>query len=701
MSYLFGGTQPLRASGRLSAAGSGSVNSHTSGSAFRLDINALRAFSVLAVLGYHLKIPGFAGGFTGVDVFLVITGYLMTSKVLEGLQAGHFSVRHFWLMRFRRIYPALAVVTIFSALAGWFVTLPGEYLRHLRQASYALVFLSNFAFDNDHGYFALPAQTKPLLHTWSLAVEWQFYTWLPILASFVWRLWARSKSGLNAVIVAIQIAAVLSLAWCLWASSRDAPSAFFSLRARAWEPLVGGLIAALEIRRRSEGDLRPAWFETGLVGAAGWMLVAGCVVYPFAESHWPGPLTILPILGGAMIVGSRQWTSAGTLLAAYPIQRIGDWSYSIYLWHWPIWVCALNWISLRGGSLDAASTALIALLSLVLGALSYRYVEQPFRLRKDIWTSRRLMRASVAVFLSFLAFTIAAIVTTGFPSRLPEYLQGAELARKTDTPRDECFRNSNSIKKASETYCSFGRTDPDAKATAILWGDSFANQYLEPISSATLASGIHGLIATQSACRAFVDDSEKSADQPACREFNRSTLDFVLGKAGPSIVALGSNWSNATEISVLVDRLLSSGKAVILIMPLLNVGFDVPQKWLENQLRAGGAIPEWRVETNSSLTNSTLRQDLDPLLSRYRDNPRLITVDPQSVVCGNGYCYLVRDGHANFRDTAHISNVNASQYRGIFDEAFALALRALDQQRAKQSADSGRLPPVSSATGLR
>lgn len=157
----------------------------------------------------------------------------------------------------------------------------------------------------------------------------------------------------------------------------------------------------------------------------------------------------------------------------------------------------------------------------------------------------------------------------------------------------------------------------------------------------------------------------------------------MLGHAGPDIIVLASNWSNATEISVLVDRLLSSGKAVILITPLLNVGFDVPQKWLENQLRAGRAIPEWKVEANPSLTNSRLRQELAQLLSRYRDSPRLITVDPQSVVCEQGYCYLVRHGQANFRDTAHISNVNASQYRGLFDAAFAMALKALDKQQAR------------------
>ena len=125
--------------------------------------------------------------FVGVDVFLVITGYLMTGKVLADLAAGRFSLWSFGLLRMRRIYPALAVVVVSSAVVGWFVTLPGEYLRHLRQACYALVALSNFAFDADNGYFAMAAQTKPLLHTWSLAIEWQFYIWMPLIAALIWR----------------------------------------------------------------------------------------------------------------------------------------------------------------------------------------------------------------------------------------------------------------------------------------------------------------------------------------------------------------------------------------------------------------------------------------------------------------------------------------------------------------------------------
>jgi peptidoglycan/LPS O-acetylase OafA/YrhL len=656
------------------------------GDAFRFDINALRALSVVAVVGFHFQIQGFAGGFAGVDVFLVITGYLMTAKVLNELKLGRFSPWTFWMMRMRRIYPALAVLTIASVIAGWFVTLPAEYSKHLLQALSALTFLSNFAFKSDSGYFAMAAQTKPLLHTWSLSLEWQFYFFMPLIVGLVWRLALRAMSRIEAVILALRVFAALSLAWCLWASQQDATgSSFFSLQARAWEPLAGGLIAAAEIRRRSEAIADPPWLHTPIVAVAGWLLVAGCVVYPLPEARWPGVLTILPVLGSAAIIAARQGSRVDGLLGVPAIQRVGNWSYSIYLWHWPVWVFALNWLSVREYGVGAGQKTLMVLLSLALGAISYRYVEQPFRIRRNFWTPRRLLGGSAAAFALLAGFVSLTFLNKGFPDRLPEYLLPAELARRTSTPRDECFRNANSTKKATETYCSFGSEQVAQTPSVILWGDSFANQYLDPVSSAALAHRIHGLIATQNACRAFIDDAARNArDERPCREFNRSTLGFVLGPIGPRIIVLGSNWTNALEISVLLDNLLSAGKTVVLIMPLLNIGFDLPQRWIENQIRAGKAIGEWKVEAGPGLRMRALRDEIAHILDRYRDNPHLVVVDPQSVVCEQGYCYLVRNGQANFRDTAHISNVNASQYGGLFDAAFRAALRAGTEVEAKK-----------------
>jgi peptidoglycan/LPS O-acetylase OafA/YrhL len=640
------------------------------GNAFRSDINALRALSVAAVVGYHFRITGFAGGFVGVDVFFVITGYLMTRKVLDDLARERFSFVDFVSMRARRIYPALAVMVISSAVAGWFMTMPDVYFRQLRQAFYALVFLSNFAFDNDNGYFAMAAQTKPLLHTWSLAVEWQFYLWMPIIVCAVWQL-SGSKSKISAAIGALQIAAALSLAWCLWKSHNDVMgSAFFSLRARTWEPLAGGIIAAYEIRPEAEGD----WWRMKLASAVvGWALIIGCIIYPLPEAPWPASLTLLPILGSVMVIATRQESS---LFAVGVVQRLGDWSYSIYLWHWPIWVFAFGWLSLRGYDVSISVKVWIALASLALGFASYRLIEQPVRILRDVWTPRLMATASGTTITLLAGFAALTFLNGGFPNRMPAYLQQALLARQTDTPRDECFRNSNSVKSASGDYCSFG-AEREGKPTAILWGDSFANQYLEPISAAASANGVHGLIATQSSCRAFISDPDKNArDERPCQDFNRSTLDFVLRKAEPSIVVLASNWSDAAEISALVDRLLASDKIVILVMPLLNVGFDVPQRWIETQLRTGAAINEWKIKADPAVMLNALRTEIGARLSKYRGDPRLIIVDPSSVICERDHCYLVKNGEVNFRDTAHISNVNAMQYSAVFETAFRLAAQS-------------------------
>ena len=157
-----------------------------------------------------------------------------------------------------------------------------------------------------------------------------------------------------------------------------------------------------------------------------------------------------------------------------------------------------------------------------------------------------------------------------------------------------------------------------------------------------------------------------------------------MTQAEPSIVVLGSNWSNAAEISAITDRLLAANKTVVLIMPLLNIGFDLPQRWIEDQIRAGKAIDDWKVEAGPGLTMRAFRDEIVRVLDRYRDNPHLVVADPQSVVCDQDHCYLVRNGQANFRDTAHISNVNASQYRGLFDAAFKAALRVGTEVEAKK-----------------
>ncbi|WP_319796847.1 acyltransferase family protein [Nitrobacter sp.] len=627
------------------------VGSHSAReNVFREDINALRALAVIAVVGFHLHLPGFDGGFTGVDSFLVITGYLMGLKVVRSLGANRFSLVAFWTARMRRIYPALAVVVILTIVVGWFLMLPVQFFKHLLQSLSALAFVSNFAFSFDSGYFSAPAQTKALLHTWSLSVEWQFYFWMPIIAMLTWRRW----QSVNALFGVFLSAAALSLAWCLWESHTNATAQpFFSLRTRAWEPLVGGIIAITEVK------YRPEWTRHSFA-YAGWLLLLTCTIASMPENGWPSEYTILPVIGATLVIVSRN---EFPLLRNVFVQRIGDWSYSIYLWHWPIWVLVLGWCELHGTEVSHETKAMVIVSSLAMGAASYSFIEQPFRANSAFWTTAPLLKLSMAISTVLTVLTIAGYRDNGFPWRFPDYIQAAEAARRIDTPRGECFRNKNSTKPSAEPYCSFG--DLDQRPSLVLWGDSFANQFLEPLSVSATTHHLHGLIATQSACRVYLEHPPSP-----CANFIQETLQFILSPHGPSIVVIDSSWGRGDDAAVVVDRLLDAGKTVILIKPLLNIGFDLPRRWIENQVRRGGPIPNWNVEATPSLLSSNTRIAMEKyIVAKHAADPHFITIDPQTKICANGSCTLVKDGHANFRDTAHIASETAMQYLPLFDEA--------------------------------
>ena len=323
--------------------------------------------------------------------------------------------------------------------------------------------------------------------------------------------------------------------------------------------------------------------------------------------------------------------------------------------------------------------ALVAALG--LGYLSYRYAEQPVRLRRNFWSPPRLWGCFVLALAGLTVFTVAAVWTHGFPQRVPEYQQRAELARRTNTPRDECFRNSKSEKRTQSQFCSFGSPPGQHIPAAMLWGDSVANQYLEPLSSAAAQLGVSGLIATQSGCRAWLVEKTQGAGVfSGCERFNQEVLGFLRLNPEPRIVVLGRNWGNsaaaATEALTLARQLLASGKTVVLILPMLNLGFDVPERWMHDQFRAAMAIDELRLEATPELTYQTLRDAISRQSREFANNPRFITVDLLPKICSDGYCYVVRDGRANFRDTLHISNLNAGQYEDIFVKALRDAINA-------------------------
>lgn len=655
---------------------------------FRFDIHALRAWAVVAVVGYHLGISGFGSGFAGVDIFFVISGYLITAQALVQLQTQRFSFFDFWTARLRRIAPVLIVVLAVSVGLDWLLSMPGEFLRHTRQMLFAATFSSNLPFGDQQGYFDAAAHTKPLLHTWSLSIEWQFYLFLPLVLALVWRC-VSAANRRTALLSVLGLLVLVSIIYELWLSQVQASDAFFSLRARAWELLLGAVMATASQSANGTKLDGARWHVLQKLrqysSPLGWALIAGAAWVRLPAQQWPGPWTLLPVVGASLIVWSgppsEHISRLHALAGSAWVRRIGDWSYSIYLWHWPLWVFMLAWLESRGQTLQPLHTAGLLIVVLALGFLSYRYIEQPIRKRRGGWTANRLWTAYLVAVAGLFFFTLATIETYGFSGRVPDYLQRAELAKRLNTPRDECFRNAKSEKRDIAEFCDFGSPASTAVVGAMLWGDSVADQFLVPISTAASKLGVHGLIATQSGCRALlVDQIPKDNTFQGCARFNTEVNDYLQRQAGPQIVVVGRNWSNtqasADEALRLARHLLATGRTVVLILPMLNLDFDVSERWIREQRLVGHAIDELKIPITPDLVFKTARDAVALQMRDFAGNPKLITVDLLPHICNDGFCSLVSAGQANFRDSLHISNINASQYEPFFIRAFEQALQA-------------------------
>jgi len=632
---------------------------------FRHDINALRALAVLAVVAYHYGMPGVAGGFAGVDVFFVISGFLITSQILEGHLRDDFSFQNFYLSRLRRIFPALAVVCAVILLWGWLHVLPYDYRATARHAVAALFFVSNLAFTGEQGYFDVAAHAKPLLHTWSLSVEGQFYIFLPICFALAWRFARRYVAWL------IVGAFVISLAWCLYYGRIDVGDAFYKLSTRSWEFLAGSLLA---IARFGKPNATVA--NTGSFLSLG--VLIGSFVFLNPTLTWPGYWTLLPVGAAVALMTMRDAPMTRPLLASWPLQRVGDLSYSLYLWHWPVLVFAKQYVQMLERELSALELVGLFLLSLLMATLSWRFVEQPIRSRRGWWTARRLWSGVVVTLIIFFSVGLAIVATKGVPKRLPEYVQRASSAIFVNTPRDECFRRGDSTKDALEEFCSFGQ-GAVGKPTLVLWGDSHANQYLSSVSDAAATAGLNGVIATQGGCRSTLPGQPTGLVSDAsqgCERFNDEVNRFIAQSTSVRTVIIGRLWSPDASFGrtvELVKQLVSIGKTVILVGPLPDPQFNVPERWSHQQLRSGHAIDFMAVPLTAQSQMLAMRDRLRVELSAQLQSGKVVLIDPFQRLCDVTQCKLVENGISYFRDTSHVSQVGSM----LFTVDFLTALKTV------------------------
>jgi peptidoglycan/LPS O-acetylase OafA/YrhL len=335
---------------------------------YRREIDGLRAFAVLPVILFHAGFETFSGGFVGVDVFFVISGYLITAVILTDIEKGKFSIINFYERRARRILPALFLVMIISIPFSWLLLTPIDYENFSESLVATSLFGSNFFFWRDSGYFATAVELKPLLHTWSLALEEQFYLLFPFILVSFW------KIGKRYLFAGLAILLVCSLAMSLWFTRSNPLAAFYLLHTRGWELLIGALAAAYLVKTKRR-EPRVIIGEVG--GWLGVALVVGPVFLYSASTPFPGFYAIVPCLGAVLVIlFASHGNSVGGFLGNKVFVGIGLISYSAYLWHQPLFAFARHASS---EELDSTLFAALSVLVFLLGYLSWRFVEAPFR----------------------------------------------------------------------------------------------------------------------------------------------------------------------------------------------------------------------------------------------------------------------------------------------------------------------------------
>jgi peptidoglycan/LPS O-acetylase OafA/YrhL len=503
-------------------------------SAYRPDIDILRAIAVLSVLCFHWGIPPFFGGFVGVDVFFVISGFLITRLIVHEVQAGEFSFAHFYERRIRRILPALYAVIAVTGFAAWYLLLPPQTIEFARSIIAVTLFSSNILFWQEAGYFDAPALTKPLLHTWSLSVEEQFYLIFPALLITLFKQLTNS-AAIRDVVAALVVLAGASFAYNVWQLNVAPSSAFYLSPGRAWEFLLGSLLAVGNIPTTRMPFLQ------SLGGSIGIAMIITAAVRFTSKTPFPGMAALLPCIGTVLCIWANTNRKPGAIervLTRLPL-FYGKISYSLYLWHWPLWLFARLWLRPDGDFAIATKFAMFALAS-ALSFVTFRLIEQPFRRFNTVGGQLLLVSGGMASG-SVLLFGITGVELSGFPSRLSPEI--AALANYALYPRSGPYRENicflQTAQKIEEYDVGKCATPKPGMRSVLLLGDSLAAHYLPGLQQAASDHPVLILQANSAGCAPFIGLSQPVL--PSCDAMNMLVKN-LLHRNLADVVMLSANW---------------------------------------------------------------------------------------------------------------------------------------------------------------
>lgn len=652
---------------------------------YRADIDGLRCLAILPVVLYHAFPSVISGGYVGVDIFFVISGFLITSIIYNQAVVGRFSYLYFYDRRIRRIFPALFFMLVVVCILATLVMIPSDLTNFARSLIPTATFWSNVFFWRSADYFAESSETLPLLHTWSLAVEEQFYVLFPPVVLLGLRFMGRR--GLS---IALVLALALSFVVAAYGVYMAPRATFYLLPTRAWELLIGSLLAIPLLPKPAQGLGK-------LLALSGLLMIGTAVLVYEADTPFPGLYALLPCLGAALVIyGGFSATDgpARRFLELRPVVYIGKISYSLYLWHWPLLVSGRLYF---GESLTALQAGMLVLASFALAAFSLHFVEAPFRKgfnRKG--AVRSLVIGGIAIAAAVMVSTLA-VKAKGLPWRVSAETLAATAATKDRNPlRSRCLVGSPLMFKGQRLPplkgCLIGPGATEERYEVIVWGDSMADALVPGVADIVAQNGWTvreiGMQGCPPLLNADIVVSRNTLRGDRCAAFNQWAVNTIRAATGIKLVVISGRWSvwseggkDKTDLRFLRDDAnpelsLENSRRVFReslqasVQSVKQTGLSVlvvgqPPQYPESPPRCK-AYGSFRGDDSSGCLGAPRREVVKPLeysneviREMSRTGVGVISLLPSDILCDEALCTAGNSNRFYYADNIHVSSTGA------------------------------------------
>jgi peptidoglycan/LPS O-acetylase OafA/YrhL len=660
---------------------------------YRPDIDGLRALAVLPVVLFHAGFSWFGGGYIGVDVFFVISGFLITSLIAEEIREERFSLISFYERRIRRIFPALFAVILFSCIAALGLYFPLQFVDFTKSILATTIFASNMYFWRSSGYFEGPTHEFPLLHTWSLSVEEQFYIVFPLLLIIIHR-WSKQRW-----IMWLALIAIVSFALSVWGITNKPRATFYIAPTRAWELLLGSLLALRAFPQIQDRLTRE------LSSIAGLGLIAWSIFAFTADTPFPGINALFPCVGAALLIHSGESgpTAARDFLCTKPLVFIGLISYSLYLWHWPLLVFAESW---KIDKLTEFDKIAVIGLSFLAAVLSWKFVEMPFRKRGGFITKKILFSTAACTMAFAVVFGVLALSFNGWPGRFPALaneIASYTLSKNARTP--DCLgglERKNWIPVTNA--CHYGA---NVAARYAVWGDSHADGMVNAIGKVAERHNEAALFFGLIACPPILGINRMNSDYARdgnCAKYNDQVAQFLIGNDKIDTVILVARYAlyieggtvdfgpvqdraNAylitnedasvndlpgrkalfrIQLTETINRLVKAGKRTVLVYPVPETGYNIPTA-LARLVVTGKDPNEFTRPKDFFLRR---QQFVFDVLDGLGNSSQIIRIHPHRALCDDKNCIVYSDGKPLYHDENHLSLAGVERIAPLFESLF-------------------------------